>query len=289
MRQGTVPQPQGLPRKPAPSSSGGKRLPGHLNWLIDTGQRLKTADAKTVLVLEFRHQKDEKVLSEWAKHFRNHYCLDAEIEKLREGTGYSRAEYLNKIKFPDASDSPGPSIRAGDFGEILVADYLEYSLDYLVPRTRYCDKTIRNESTKGCDIIGFKILTEGQESTKDTLAVYETKASFTGSKSNNKLQEAVQDSAKDVTRKAESLNAFKQRLPGLSSLVERFQNPEDHPYREVSGAVALFSTSCYTAVHASKTDASAHPNREDLVLIIIHGPDMMRLAHELYRRAADEA
>ena len=294
MRQGTVPQPQGLPRKPSPSSPGGKHLPGHLSWLIDTGQRLKTADANTVQVLEFRHQKDDKVLSEWAKHFRNHYCLDSDIDILRKGTGYSRAEYLNQIKFPDASAKPGPSIRSGDFGEILVADYLQYLLDYWVPRTRYCHKAVRNESTKGCDIIGFKIFNEGQESTKDTLAVYEVKASLTGNKSDNKLQEAVQDSAKDVTRKAESLNALKQRLldqgqTGLSSLVERFQNSEDHPYREVSGAVALFSTSCYMPTHASATDASKHPNSDNLMLIVIHGPDMMKLVHELYRRAADEA
>jgi len=281
-----------VPKMGAPQRK--KRLLGHLNWLIDTGQRLKTADAKTVRVLEFRHQEDDRVLSEWAKHFRNHYCLDGEIDILRKGTSYSRAEYLNEIKFPDASVTPGPSIRAGDFGEILVADYLQYLLGYWVPRTRYCDKSARNESTKGCDIIGFKILNEGRESTKDTLAVYESKAQFTGGKSNNKLQEAVQDSAKDVIRKAESLNAIKQRLlgkkkTGLSLRVERFQNPEDHPYREISGAVALFSTACYAPTHASKTDASKHPNKDNLALIIIHGKDMMKLVHELYRRATDEA
>ncbi|MBI4304295.1 MAG: DUF1837 domain-containing protein [Chloroflexi bacterium] len=291
MRQGNPPQES--PRKPA-TSAGGRRLPRHLAWLVDTGQRLKTADAKIVPVLEFRHQKDDKVLSEWARHFRNQYCLDYEIDTLKKGTGCSHAEYLNAIKFPDVSDKPGPSIRSGDFGEILVADYLQYLLDYWVPRTRYCNKAVRNESTKGSDIIGFKILNAGQESPKDTLAVYEAKASLAGKTSDNRLQEAVEDSAKDVTRKAESLNAIKQRLldknlTGLSSRVERFQNHEDHPYREVSGAVALFSTECYTQKHATETDASKHPNRDNLVLIVVHGPDMMNLVNELYRRAADEA
>jgi hypothetical protein len=32
-----------------------------------------------------------------------------------------------------------------------------------------------------------------------------------------------------------------------------------------------------------------HPNRKSLVLIIIKGPAMMELVHELYRRAADLA
>jgi hypothetical protein len=55
----------------------------HTKWLIDTGERLKTADGKEIEVWEFRHEKDEAVLSAWAKHFRNHYCLDTEIDFLR--------------------------------------------------------------------------------------------------------------------------------------------------------------------------------------------------------------
>jgi hypothetical protein len=288
MRRGNVPPP-----KSAASPSSGKRLPGHLSWLIDTGQRLKTADSKTVAILEFRHQNDDKVLSEWAKQFRNQYCPDDEIDILRKGTGYSRAEYLNTIKFPDISAKPGPSIRSGDFGEILVADYLQYLLDYWVPRTRHCDKAIRNESTKGSDIIGFKILNEGRESPKDTLAVYEAKASLAGKKS-NRLQEAVQDSAKDITRKAESLNAIKQRLLDKKQniyvpRVERFQDPIDHPYEEAWGAVALFSTAYFSTDLIRETDASIHPSKDRLVLIVVHGQNMMKLVHDLYRRAADEA
>ena len=97
----------------------------HTKWLVDTGERLKTADGKEVEVWEFRHENDEAVLSAWAKHFRNHYCFDSEIDYWRRGYKCSRGEYLNTIKFPDPKDAPGPSIRAGDFGEVLVADFLE--------------------------------------------------------------------------------------------------------------------------------------------------------------------
>jgi len=294
MRQGTVPQPRGLPRNPPTSSPGRKHLLGHLNWLIDTGQRLKTADAKTVRVFEFRHQTSDKVLSDWATHFRNHYCLDSEINTLRKGTGYSRTDYLNEIKFPDASVAPGPSIRAGDFSEILIADYLQYLLGYWVPRNRYCDKINRNESSKGSDILGFKIILEGQESAKDALAIYEVKSRFSGTKPFNRLQEAVTDSCKDITRRAESLNAIKQHLldkkqNGYIPRVERFQNPVDHPYEEVWGAVALFSTACFSADLICETDTSIHPNNKSLILIVVHGQDMMKLVHDLYRRAANEA
>lgn len=52
-------------------------------------------------------------------------CFDTEIDYWRRGYKCSSAEYLNTIKFPDPKAAPGPSIRAGDFAEVLVADFLE--------------------------------------------------------------------------------------------------------------------------------------------------------------------
>ena len=92
----------------------------HIDWLIDTGERLSTADGKTVEVWEFRHEEDGDILSRWARHFRNHYCLDSEIDFYRQGYGYTRSEYLNNIKFPDPSVALGPSIRAGDMMDIYL-------------------------------------------------------------------------------------------------------------------------------------------------------------------------
>ena len=266
----------------------------HLKWLVATGEKLTTADGKPIEIWEFHYENDDEILSAWAKHFRNHYCQDCDIDYLRIGYAYSRSDYLNTIKFPDASAKPGPSIRAGDFGEILVADYLQYLLGYWVPRTRYSDKAIRNESTKGCDILGFKIIKDGKESKKDTLAVFEAKTQFSGPKPKPRLQDAIDGSARDQTRKAESLNAIKQRLFASQQFqdavrIERFQNSEDRPFKDVSGAVALFATQLFNADSVAETVANDHPNLNDLVLLVIHGKDMMNLVHELYRRAADEA
>ena len=266
----------------------------HLKWLTDTGERPITADGKVVEVWEFHHETDEAILSAWSKHFRNHYCLDTEIDYYRRGYNYSRSEYLNKIKFPDPHEPPGPSIRSGDFGEILVADFLEYILGFWVPRTRYRDKDIRNESSKGSDIIGFKLLVDGSASPDDILCVFEAKAQFSGNSPNPRLQEAVDDSKKDQRRKAESLNAIKQRLHEKSQdeqaiLIERFQNPLDNPYIEYSGAAALFSTNLYDRDMIQNTNAADHPNAANMKLLVIRGEDLMQLVHELYKRAADEA
>jgi hypothetical protein len=209
-------------------------------------------------------------------------------------TPHSRAEYLVQIKFPDAHDPPGPSIRSGDFGEILIADYLEFVLGYWVPRSRYVDKAIRNESTKGCDIIGFRFFDETNESPRDILAIFEAKAQLSGKKADPRLQDAVNGSAIDHRRKAESLNAMKQRFIDIKDSdsamrVERFQNPEDKPYREFFGAAALFSTNLFDQTLIQATSTQNHPNQRNLKLVVIYGQNLMKLVHELYERAAYEA
>lgn len=266
----------------------------HTKWLVDTGERLKTSDGNEVSIWEFQYQDDAAILSAWAKHFRNHYCLDHEIDTWRKGSKHSRAEYLTNIKFPDEKTAPGPSIRAGDFGEILVADFLEYLLNYWVPRTRYRDKTIRNESIKGSDVIGFHFINESKSSLEDRLAIFEVKTQFSGKKAKARLQDAINDSAKDILRKAESLNAIKQRLYTSNELVnaekiERFQNEVDHPYKEVYGAVAIFENKLFDSTLTSSAASTAHPCSNDLKLIVIKGADMMSLVHNIYRKAADEA
>ncbi len=267
----------------------------YLNYLdVDSKHTLVTKDGKSIEVLEFCFDDNEIVLSEWAKHFRNQYCRDDEIDTLRNGTGLSRAEYLMNIKFPDSSTAPGPSIRSGDFGEILVSDYIEYILNYWVPRTRYANKTVRNESTKGCDIIGFRIIEDGKYKDDDTLIIFEAKAQLVTKSNKSRLETAVVDSKKDPTRKAESLNAIKQRLIYQGKIseakqIDRFQNSEDHPYKEIYGASAIISTEILDTKIIADFDASDHPSYSNLRLLIIHGTNMMNLVNELFKRAADEA
>ena len=116
-----------------------------------------------------------------------------EIDTLRNGTGLSRAEYLSRYIFPDALGGFGPGIRSGDFGEILVADFLEFILSYWVPRNRYNHKDIPDESTKGCDVIGIKIQNDDQVLPNDILVTFEVKAQFSGNRAKNCLQDAVDD------------------------------------------------------------------------------------------------
>lgn len=273
----------------------------HIKWLVDTGVRMKTQDGKDVEIWELRHENDDAVLSAWAKHFRNHYCLDTEIDFLKGKL--TRQDYLHNIKFPCKSTKLGPGIRAGDFGEILVADYLQWLLDYKVPRVRWSSKVVRDESPKGSDVIGFRFHEEnGESSPKDIMVVFEAKTKFSSSRK-NRLQDAINGSAKDHLRIDESLNFIKQkhierRETEQAQLVERFQSPVDVPYKETYGAAAIISDEYFDANDITSADCTKipnsedfvpHPNGDSLVLLVIKGPDMMNLVHELYRRAADEA
>jgi len=265
----------------------------HIQWFVKTEILLKTTDGKHVEVWNFCPKNDAAVLSAWAKHFRNHYCLDEVIDSLRYP--HSRSEYLTKFKFPCKSNKLGPSIRAGDFGEILVADFLEWTHKCWVPRLRWSSKYVKNESPKGSDVIGFKFHNqEGETSAKDVLLIFESKTNFSGRNNNNLLQDAINSSSEDTIRKDESLNYIKQKFfenndQEKVKKIERFQNPVDHPYEETYGAAAIFSTECFDADRLKCSNTSEHRNKDNLSLLVIKGPRMMKLVHDLYRRAADEA
>ncbi|MCB4781994.1 MAG: DUF1837 domain-containing protein, partial [Sulfurovum sp.] len=206
----------------------------HLDWLKDTGKTLTTKDGIPIKVFKLQHTEDDVILSRWAKHFRNHYCLDEDIDMLRDGTGKSRSEYLNDLVFPDRSARPGPATRSGDFGEILVSDYVEYILKYWVPRTRFSERQNRSNPTQGVDVLGLKMLDPHNQSSDDELLIYEVKGRLTSNandESKKRLEIAIKDSAKDFNiRKAESLNALKRYYnvrheSDKINIIQRFQNP----------------------------------------------------------------
>jgi len=269
----------------------------HLQWLNHI-KTLNSSDGIPIEIFEFQHVDDDSILDAWAKHFRNHYCLDTDIDDLRDGTGKSRKDFLNDYKFPSKTIRPGPATRSGDFGEILISDYLEYRLNYWVPRTRFYDRQNKNSPTQGVDVMGLKILDIDNESPEDELIIYEVKAKLTTNtidESKKRLEIAIEHSEKDFElRKGESLNAFKQWYRVRSKQTEvkrikRFQNPTDKPYKELSGAASIILDSSINDSRINKVNASAHPNSENLQLIIISGNDLMELVHSLYERAANEA
>ena len=109
-------------------------MPEHLEWLEDSGARETSACGRVIEIWNLNPQDNEAILTECAAHFRRHYISDGDLPIMVDGTGLTNAEYLRQILLPDRTVVPGPSLRSGDFGEILVADYIEYVLGYWCPR-----------------------------------------------------------------------------------------------------------------------------------------------------------
>lgn len=262
--------------------------PKHIQWFQSVDE-INLCNGQAIKVYDFNYIDNQEIMDEWAIYFRKHYCSDEDVNFLMRGTGLSREEFLLQRKFPDESTSFGPATRAGDFAEILVADYLQYVLNHYVPRTRYDRKIVRNESVKGCDVMGFMIANKNEVSEDDSILVFEVKAKFSGNKKENKLQEAINHSEKDQLRVSESLNAIKQRLwdrrdyDGCEK-IERFQDKADRPYKLNLGAVAMVKSSLYDKDLFSNVDITGHKGKVEL--IVIKGNEMMNLVHELYRRAS---
>jgi hypothetical protein len=266
----------------------------HIAWLTDTGERQVTSCGREIEIWALDPQEDDAILSKWACHFRQHYISDDDLPMMVDGTGMDNAEYLREIKLPDKSKAPGPSLRAGDFGEILVADYIEFVLGYWSPRTlRYQDRWNRNDSTKGCDVIGFKFASDQPHHRDDELFIFESKSGMSKTDA-NRLQDAINDSIKDGVREAMTLNALKQRMLARGEIdqadrVKRFQNQAARPFRRINGAAAILDDTVFAETDLTASDASAHSNAGQLRLIVIKGPSLMQLVHKLYERAADEA
>lgn len=268
-------------------------LPAHLEHLMQH-EALTLNGGGTCEVMELDLPNDAACLSAWAMQFRQRYCSDSDIDILRDGTGKSRSEYLLDLVFPGDSEPPGPAIRSGDFAELLVSDYVEFVLGYWVPRSKYAEKGSRNESVKGVDIIGFQCPDPMHPRPTDEMLAFEAKAQLSGGKYTGRLQVAVDDSGKDYLRAAETLAAMKRRMyiggdHDSMSVVQRFQNPVDRPYRFLSGAAAILSDTAFDTDGIKGTSVTAHNNAGNLRLIAIKGKDLMTLAHALYKRAADEA
>lgn len=213
-----------------------------------------------------------------------------------EDTGFqSEIEFLQNVIYPNNS-----KFRSGDFGEILVAEYLVYVEHFWVPTLalRYSDKATSEESVKGSDVIAIRFETDSStESPDDVLCICEVK---TGSVSSvrGRLQDAVDDSDKDdlqldvAKRGSIGLNAVKLKLKrkeraGNRDLysyraIARFQNPVEHPYQTRYAAAAVVEQKRFNRETMKKIKVKGSQHIDSLRIIAVGVTDIQRLIDALY-------
>jgi hypothetical protein len=255
---------------------------------------LASVDKIPIEIIDFIPTDEDEALKNLGGHLCLHYAEQIQLDQCEEVKGISKSKFLLTELFPDRKKKPGPSVRAGDFCEILVSDYFEYHEGYVVPRIRYLSKLNRNASPHGTDVIGFKAKNPTKPSTEDELISVENKAKLTGP-TNGYLQKAVDHSHKDAERLGMTLNAISQRsrwirnLQHLTLLVQRFQNKSDRPYRLIQAASFFTNANLIDEADLSVTDFSNAPDRNPRRLLVFGGVEMMKFIHSIYRKAADEA
>lgn len=252
---------------------------------------INTDEGKQIEILHLDIQDDPEIFEDWAKQFRRNYCSDDELAEMIGFMNISPKEYLENFKLPSDSGI-GLSTMSGDFGEILVSDYLQYIEEYVVPRTRYDSRVNKDTSTQGSDVLGYK--QDSSNVSNDEVVVIEVKSSASdssSSKAKNKLQEAINHSDKDFERFSTSIVASYLRLKKSNSdqanVVERFLNITDKPFNVIYGAVAVYSNQSYDIDVIKTVVSKKHRDFQKLRILVIHSDELMKFIRELYSKASE--
>ncbi|MGX7446050.1 Hachiman antiphage defense system protein HamA [Dolosigranulum pigrum] len=242
---------------------------------------------------------DEESLNKWSLGLRNNYVEEKNLNSLINGIGLTQKEYLEKHIFPDPKKPQGAATMSGEFGEILIFDYINFVLKYYVPRTRYFEKVNPSQPVSGSDVIGYKIKDISKPNNSDQLLVAEVKTRSTKSGKkisldDNPLGKAITGSEKDKVRLAESLNAEKRRLIDRdrydeANIVERFQNRTDNPFLLDFYAVVVLDSDLYTGSFSDQFILDVINNMKnkstDKNILIIYSTDLKNFLRDIYRRA----
>lgn len=257
---------------------------------------ITTSSGKEIQVYKLNSESlDDNSLNNWALGLRDNYVEQIHLKSLVKGTGLTQKEYLEKNVFPNHQDKIGASTMSGEFGEILVYDYINFVLKYYITRTRYLEKINPNMPVPGSDVIGYKVKNANKPCKSDHLIVAEvkTRSSKVGNKTSlceKTVTNAIEHSIKDRVRIGESLNAEKRRLLNRlrydeAKIVERFQNKTDNPFTLDFFAVAVLDNELYSKEMILDAVNSQHENLKSTNVLIIHSKELKLFLRGLYRRA----
>lgn len=253
---------------------------------------------KKIQPISLSDSETESELDEWAKFLRRNYITDKKLNAhLRTISSKKEKKSdliasVNKYYLPENKKgiNGGNIIRIGDFGEILIEDYLQFIEDYCVPRTKHRNKSSKNKSTFGSDVIGYKICNKQSLNNDDELIVIEVKTTCTTNKS-NVLQKAVNDSCLDIERVAETINKSYDQLldqgrEDEANTVSKFLSVD--PFKIKYGAAAVCDDKSYSKTKKSnyfkELDTSKHRGK-NLLLLVVHRKRLSELISKLYERA----
>lgn len=235
------------------------------------------------------YEKDDTVLDDWALHIRRNYIEDEDLLSDAEINGMSVEQYLHDYVIPQRDENLGSTVRSGDITEILICDLLEFIFSYSVPRYKQKNRSGKNNSEHGTDVIAYKFINGSKKpSEKDELIATEVKASLT-SAGYDPLENAIIESKKDEQRLARTIDYCRKRLKELGHVeqsveISRFLLKPDNNYKLTYAAAGISSREAVDQeieLSASGEQLQISSRQE---IFYIHGKKLMDLAHEIYER-----
>lgn len=262
--------------------------PQYINWFIQE-HFVCLEDGFPVECYRLNYSIDEEVLDNWALHIRRHYESDEELEEALQYTGMSKEEYLREYVIPQPKETLGPTSRANDITEIMISDLLEFIHNFTVPRCKQYNRSGKNSSKQGSDILAYKFFDKNQlPSPKDELLAVEVKAKLT-SDSYDSIRNAANDSLKDNLRYSFTLNYYRRELKMMNKIKEseciaRFQKKSENNFILKRSAAAIISRKDIDNVIIGINGDEFELKVGNDMVFLVHGEKLMELTHEVYRR-----
>lgn len=262
--------------------------PKYIKWLIKE-DGIKIKENIPLECYKINHSEDEDVLNEWALHVRKNYIEDNTLKEDAEVNEKTIEEYLSEYVIPQKGEPFGATARSADITEILVADLLEFIFNYSVPRYKLKNRSGKNNSQQGTDVIAYKYENSNKKpSNKDELIAAEIKAELSKDEFNC-IENAIKDSKKDRYRLARTIDYCRKRLNELGKTqeheeIKRFLFKPDNNYKIIYTAVGISSCENVDKIIELSISGEKLEIKNDDKIFYIHGKELMKLTHDIYER-----
>ena len=266
--------------------------PQYVDWIIEE-EGVVFEDQIPLHCYRLSYEIDDTILDDWALHIRRHYISDDELEEDIALLKLTAEEYLRKYIIPQKEETFGSTSRSNDISEILFADLFEFILNCEVPRCKQYNRSGKNESEHGTDIIAYKFFTEGKKPHKnDELVAIEVKARLSSAaptEGYQTIKNAVADSKKDEHRFSHTLNYYRKKLRSMGKVseaedVSRFQQKTEFPYKVSYVGAAISSLPVIEKKIFIGIKGKDLALKTDQSIFYIHGEDLMSLTHRVFER-----
>lgn len=263
--------------------------PQYINWIVRE-DGVVFEDQQPLNCYSLSYVIDDAIFDDWALHIRRHYVPDDELEEDAASNKLTVAEHLRQFVIPQKDEPFGPTARSNDISEILFADLFEFVLNYEVPRCKQYNRSGKNESEHGTDVIAYRFFTDEKKPHKnDELVAIEVKALLSSQEASKVIKDAVTDSKKDEDRVSHTLNYYRKKLRFMGKSTEakdvaRFQQKTEYPYRTAYAGAAISSLPSIEKKVIVGIKGADLELKTDQSVFYIHGADLMSLTHQVFER-----